>query len=988
MRIAGLLGDLRSETYDAPMLDGGDNLTAESRLRSGDTLDRYLILRRLDGNAPGRGRTYLAFDTEGVEIVVIQVAEASFEDLGTFVQNFSLARDHADVGLPLVLSGGSEDGWAYIVSEWVTGPSVAELIASGPTDRELVAALLWAASDSLAGLHGRRRIHGDIHPHNLRITRRGNLKLVGHMPAPLGNPLYKTADSDSVARWVAPEGWVAKSLRSSEVYSLGLVTFAMLTGTSLLPTGSRQEVYKKQFELNQSFQEPGRLHARVPPALDDLLRRMLAFAASDRIANGIQLVEALLSAWPAVARRDELPELLQGELPRARQVASEKLLASVDSCVKRGATLEAATALRQMAALKVPWKSPSNRRAKVLLREIVWLELETPSPQQPVLMYLLWRAAMAMGAKIEAKLLGVILCRITPPESPLRGALPENLNASPSAAERRIFSTHLRDEPFSPRALLGLAVHAESQWPAGYSRLRWQASLLESVGQPSQALALLAKDLANHTGAETDLLPELEGLTQSLKEGTAFLGSIEDFLSEETSLEELSENSADWLNSGVSVTSEISHASQPLGTALANAAEVFTKAIEQAKEGRIEAAADSFAHLLDAGEHEREHYLPLVCDEVRGLLWRVLTRTEEGASSYSMIRRITELVRETGLVPLEPLAESMLIAHLPEAQEERRDALKLALDAAPRSVRLRQAIAVECLEEGDHEAWARHLLVAGELLLEKNDLLFAGKVLMAAREVLSVGEMAPAIRSMFTFAEEVAGVSDAFQDLKIKMVGQPVSNKLEQCGNFLKEHPSFRPAQELEVELAEAASAEGRVSRGALELGRSSLLREDFKEARQMFRFVLESEPENDEALLFLASLNLPEVKPGEHPLQTKLNILIREELPQVAMHRVRRALRKKGLSAAIQLSLFEYCISLGQDLEPYLMALLAEATRTHDSGLARQVVQRAIEATDDHAFLVSIFLNHPEFEVLLSKQEVSEMVLQARQMRSPSVGA
>ena len=140
-------------------------------------------------------------------------------------------------GIVSVFESGEAGGLLYIVMEFVDGTDVARMIASeGKLASEVATKLLTQVCDALHYAHERGVVHRDIKPANLLLTRDGTVKIADfglakhHDDALLG--LTKTNVAVGTPDFLAPEAWTPNTApdRRSDVYSLGVTLYQMLTG--------------------------------------------------------------------------------------------------------------------------------------------------------------------------------------------------------------------------------------------------------------------------------------------------------------------------------------------------------------------------------------------------------------------------------------------------------------------------------------------------------------------------------------------------------------------------------------------------------------------------------------------------------------------------------------------------------------------------------------------------------------------------------------
>ena len=166
-----------------------------------------------------------------------------------------------------------------LVQEWVGGPTLDDVLRRPepmPIDRAFAAAAELA--DALAAAHARGLVHRSLSPAAVQFTPGGSAKLGGFeaavvpddpadpwpAQARLGNVLYTAPEQDR-------DGTASPR---SDVYSLGALLYQMLTGRPPFAGSSPAAV---QYQKSGSDPPPpARLRPDLPPAADQVVRRMMA----------------------------------------------------------------------------------------------------------------------------------------------------------------------------------------------------------------------------------------------------------------------------------------------------------------------------------------------------------------------------------------------------------------------------------------------------------------------------------------------------------------------------------------------------------------------------------------------------------------------------------------------------------------------------------------------------------------------------------------
>ncbi|MFL5911672.1 MAG: serine/threonine protein kinase [Gaiellaceae bacterium] len=157
---------------------------------------------RLAGRLSPRG-VYLARDSAGILVVV-----KSGREPRRLRTEAACARRLPGSCAPRLLVDGTEEEPAYLVSEYVEGPSLKQFVEDvAPLDPRRLRALAAALARALATVHGARLIHGDLRPANVLLAADGprllDFGIAQEIPTPGSPAEYGPMPADP--SWVAPE---------------------------------------------------------------------------------------------------------------------------------------------------------------------------------------------------------------------------------------------------------------------------------------------------------------------------------------------------------------------------------------------------------------------------------------------------------------------------------------------------------------------------------------------------------------------------------------------------------------------------------------------------------------------------------------------------------------------------------------------------------------------------------------------------------------
>ena len=192
----------------------------------------------------------------------------------------------------------------YLVMELVEGQSLEKLISKGSIP--FPSACEWAAhiAVALSVAHRRAVIHGDIKPANILITPDNRVKLTDFGMARLAS--HNGADSSlkgTPAYW-CPEQILGRAQDArSDIFSLGVVLYEMLTGMNPFAGDSLQSVCNRV--LSSTPLPPSHSNPSIPSSLDQLVAACLAKEPQVRMASAETLAENL---FPLARRNPPSPQ--------------------------------------------------------------------------------------------------------------------------------------------------------------------------------------------------------------------------------------------------------------------------------------------------------------------------------------------------------------------------------------------------------------------------------------------------------------------------------------------------------------------------------------------------------------------------------------------------------------------------------------------------------------------------------------------------------
>jgi len=222
--------------------------------------------------------------TVAVKVLLPALAEEDPAWEARFEREARAAAAVSHRGVAMVYDTGEEDGTRFIVMECVAGESLAKVLLNrSPLPVADALSITEQVADTLAAAHAVGVIHRDIKPANVMVGPDGTVKILdfGIAWAPGAATITNTASVLGTAAYMAPERAMGQAADArSDIYSLGCLLYAMLTGAPPFSGDVAAAVLHQQ--VNASPRTLREVNPRVPLALEELVGEMLAKSPAER----------------------------------------------------------------------------------------------------------------------------------------------------------------------------------------------------------------------------------------------------------------------------------------------------------------------------------------------------------------------------------------------------------------------------------------------------------------------------------------------------------------------------------------------------------------------------------------------------------------------------------------------------------------------------------------------------------------------------------
>jgi serine/threonine protein kinase len=268
--------------------------------------NRYRLLE--EAGSGGMAWVYLGEDLLDGRKVAVKVLYPQYTEDMAYIQRFTreakLAQGLDDPHIVRVLNYGSDRDVHYLVMEYIEGKDLKEILQiRGHLPYQEALSIVSQVAEALRRANERGIVHRDIKPQNLMVTTKGTTKVLDFGIARV-RALPSLTQSGFVGSpyYISPEQAMGENVDiRSDIYSLGVVSYEMLTNSLPFHAGSPWAI------ISQHIASAPSTTLLEQVAVPRVVTQLVLKAMSKRPEDRFQSPEELLQAIQAVMDGKELP---------------------------------------------------------------------------------------------------------------------------------------------------------------------------------------------------------------------------------------------------------------------------------------------------------------------------------------------------------------------------------------------------------------------------------------------------------------------------------------------------------------------------------------------------------------------------------------------------------------------------------------------------------------------------------------------------------
>ena len=259
-------------------------------LLQGHKLGKYTIIETLGSG--GFGTVYRALDTWINKDVALKVPHRQNLNFSELLREPRLlaALDHPNV--VSITTAEKQENLFFIVMEYIKGETLENIIAKdGTLDATIALDYAYQICEAVEHAHQQGVIHRDLRPPNVLIADSGILKVADFGTSRFLEIAAQGTTLIGSPPYMAPEQFEGKTVFASDLYSLGVTMYQMLTG--VLPYDTPTPSNLNKLMSGELVKPPGLHNPLVSKSLDELIMKAMSPSLSNRYQNATELLSDL-----------------------------------------------------------------------------------------------------------------------------------------------------------------------------------------------------------------------------------------------------------------------------------------------------------------------------------------------------------------------------------------------------------------------------------------------------------------------------------------------------------------------------------------------------------------------------------------------------------------------------------------------------------------------------------------------------------------------
>src|SRR5947208_241293 len=259
----------------------------------GQIIGKYRILSTIGSG--GFGTVYLGEDTWIDKKVALKVPHKQTLDFGELLREPRLLATLNHPNIVAILTAEKQENVFFIVMEFVPGETLEAIIArEGALDLSRSLDYTCQICNAVEHAHRHGVLHRDLRPSNVLVADSGLakvadfgtsrfLEIAAHGTTVIGSPPY-----------MAPEQFQGKAVFASDIYSLGVTMYQMLTG--VLPYDTPSPADLDRLMTGELLSAPRLKNPKVPKAINDIVLKAMSPEIHRRYQRAGELLDDVLAA--------------------------------------------------------------------------------------------------------------------------------------------------------------------------------------------------------------------------------------------------------------------------------------------------------------------------------------------------------------------------------------------------------------------------------------------------------------------------------------------------------------------------------------------------------------------------------------------------------------------------------------------------------------------------------------------------------------------